>query len=70
MNFTVMTLFPEMIENYMNASITGRALKKGVISLNAVNIRDYTLNKNLEWMTIFMVEVQECLCRRNQLSML
>lgn len=47
MNFTVMTLFPEMIENYMNASITGRALKKGVIRLNAVNIRDYTLNKNL-----------------------
>ncbi len=46
MNFTVMTLFPEIIENYMNASITGRALKNGIINLNAINIRDYTLNKN------------------------
>ena len=41
MNFYVLTLFPEMIEQGMEVSITGRAMKKGVISLKAVNIRDY-----------------------------
>lgn len=46
MQYTVMTLFPEVIRNYMEASIMGRALKKKVISLETVNIRDYTENKN------------------------
>ena len=46
MNFHVMTLFPEMIENAMAESITGRAIKAGHISLNAVNIRDYSENKH------------------------
>ena len=42
MNFHVMTLFPEMIEQGLSTSITGRAKDKGIISFNAVNIRDYT----------------------------
>lgn len=46
MNFYVMTLFPEMIMNGLNESITGRAIKKGIISVEAVNIRDYTLEKH------------------------
>ena len=46
MNFHVLTLFPEMIENGMNTSITGRAIKAGRIALNAVNIRDYAQNKH------------------------
>ena len=46
MNFHVMTLFPEMIENAMGESITGRAIKAGHISINAVNIRDYAENKH------------------------
>ena len=46
MNFHVMTLFPEMIENAMRESITGRAIKAGHISLNAVNIRDYAENNH------------------------
>lgn len=46
MKYAVMTLFPEMIQNYMQESIMGRAVKKGVISLETYNIRDYTLNKN------------------------
>lgn len=46
MNFYVMTLFPEMIEQGLNTSITGRAIKNGVISLNAVNIRDFTKDKH------------------------
>ena len=46
MRFHVMTLFPEMIENAMEVSITGRAIKAGRIALNAVNIRDYAQNKH------------------------
>lgn len=46
MNFYVMTLFPEMIEQGIQTSILGRAIKNGHISLKAVNIRDYTENKH------------------------
>lgn len=46
MNFHVLTLFPEMIEQGMNTSIMGRAIEKGVISLSAVNIRDFAANKH------------------------
>ncbi len=42
MNFHVMTLFPEMIEQGLSTSITGRAREKGYISFDAVNIRDYS----------------------------
>ena len=46
MNFHVLTLFPEMIENGMNTSITGRAISSGLLSLSAVNIRDFAFNKH------------------------
>lgn len=46
MNFHVMTLFPEMIERAMGESITGRAIKAGHISVNAVDIRDFAYNKH------------------------
>lgn len=46
MKFHVLTLFPEMIEQGLNTSITGRAISKGLISLNAVNIRDFADNKH------------------------
>ena len=46
MNYHVLTLFPEMIEQGINTSITGRAIEKGLISLNAINIRDYAGNKH------------------------
>lgn len=46
MNFHVMTLFPEMIENAMGHSITGRAMKAGYVSLEATNIRDFADNKH------------------------
>lgn len=45
MNFHVLTLFPEMIEQGINTSITGRAINKGLISVNAINIRDFAGNK-------------------------
>lgn len=43
MNYYVMTLFPEMIEQGMNTSIIGRAMAKNLLSLTTVNIRDYSL---------------------------
>lgn len=46
MNFYVMTLFPEMINNMVGESIIGRAINKGLIKVEAVNIRDYTKNKH------------------------
>ena len=42
MNFHIMTLFPEMIEQGLSTSITGRAMNKGLISFDAVNIRDFS----------------------------
>ncbi len=45
MNYHVMTLFPEMIETTLGYSITGRAMNKGIISLDTVNIRDYSRNR-------------------------
>lgn len=46
MNYYVLTLFPEMIESGAGTSITGRAIKNGIINLQAVNIRDYATNKH------------------------
>ena len=43
--FFVLTLFPEMIEQTLSHSIMGRAQKEGFITVEAVNIREYTLNK-------------------------
>lgn len=48
MKYHVLTLFPEMIEQGMNTSITGRAIQNKLISLNAVNIRDYSDNKHMK----------------------
>ena len=46
MNFHVLTLFPEMVLNGVNTSITGRAVESGAISVEAVNIRDFTTDKH------------------------
>lgn len=46
MNFYILTLFPEMISNGLNTSITGRAIEKGIISVNPINIRDYAHDKH------------------------
>ena len=46
MIFDVLTLFPDMVENYFNFSILKRAVDAGVISVNTVNPRDYTQNKH------------------------
>lgn len=46
MRFDVLTLFPEIIENYCNVSIMKRAKENEIFSLNTINPRDYTLDKH------------------------
>lgn len=46
MHFYIMTLFPEMVMQGLNTSIIGRAVNKGILSIEAVNIRDYAFNKH------------------------
>lgn len=45
MNYHVLTLFPEMIQEGLNTSIIGRAIERGYLSLEAINIRDYAGNR-------------------------
>ncbi|MNI06727.1 tRNA (guanine-N(1)-)-methyltransferase [compost metagenome] len=46
MRIDVLTLFPEMCEGVFSTSILGKAREKGIVSLNAVNFRDYSGNKH------------------------
>ena len=46
LNFHILTLFPELINDTLSHSITGRAIKEEIIGINAVNIRDFTKNKH------------------------
>ena len=46
MRFDVLTLFPEMIESHCSYSILKRAIESGIISVSAVNPRDFTLDKH------------------------
>jgi len=46
MIFHVLTIFPDIITSAASSSILGKALEKGVISLNTVDIRDYAEDKH------------------------
>ena len=46
MRFDVLTLFPELIKSHLDFSIMKRATDDGVISVNAINPRDFTLDKH------------------------
>ena len=46
MNFHILTLFPDMILQGLHTSIIGRAAEKGLLSIEAVNIRDFAFNKH------------------------
>ena len=46
MRFDIMTLFPEMVMNGLRTSIIGRAAQKGILEIEAWNIRDYAFNKH------------------------
>ena len=60
MNYHVLTLFPEMILQGLNTSIIGRAIEKGILSLEAVNIRDYE-----KWTIIPMAAEPAWSCRQS-----
>lgn len=46
MRFDVLTLFPELIQSHLDFSIMKRATDDGVISVNTINPRDFTLDKH------------------------
>lgn len=46
MIFEVLTLFPEMIEQSCNYSILKRAVESGILKVNTINPRDFTLDKH------------------------
>lgn len=46
MRYHILTLFPEMIEQGLNTSILGKAMQNGFVSLQAINIRDYTTDRH------------------------
>ena len=46
MRFDVLTLFPELIQSHLNFSIMKRAKDEGIIEVNTINPRDYSLDKH------------------------
>ena len=46
MKIKVLTLFPEMFESALHASILGRALKAGHLEIELIDIRDYAENRH------------------------
>jgi len=44
--FDVLTLFPEFFDKVLGESIIGRAQESGYVKVNAINIRDFTVNKH------------------------
>ena len=46
MNFHILTLFPEMVMNGLNTSIIGRAMSNELLTIEAINIRDFAENKH------------------------
>lgn len=46
LNVTVLTIFPEVFPGFLGYSLTGKALEKGLWSLNVINIRDYAFDKH------------------------
>lgn len=46
MKFTVLTLFPELISANLNQSILKRAIEAGIIEVEIINPRDFTLDKH------------------------
>lgn len=46
MHFYILTLFPEMVTNALHTSIIGKAAEKGILSIEAVNIRDFTKDRH------------------------
>ncbi|QOP46305.1 tRNA (guanosine(37)-N1)-methyltransferase TrmD [Sulfurimonas paralvinellae] len=48
MQFTFVTLFPNLIEGYFKDSILKRAIEKGILKIDYCNPRDYSKNKHFK----------------------
>ena len=46
MKIKIITLFPNFYDAFLNSSIIGRAISKGLVEFELINIRDYSLDKN------------------------
>ena len=49
MRIDIATLFPEMCDSVLGASILGRAIRGGAVDIRTHDIRLYTENKAREW---------------------
>lgn len=46
MKIELLTIFPEMFDSFLNASIIGRAREAGLLDIHATDIRPYSQNKH------------------------
>ena len=46
MKYTVLTLFPEILDAFFSNSIMAKAIKQGIIEYKAVNIRDFAQDRH------------------------
>ncbi|MDR2536528.1 MAG: tRNA (guanosine(37)-N1)-methyltransferase TrmD [Treponema sp.] len=46
MNYTVLSLFPEIIDAFFALSILGKAVNRGIVAYRSVNIRDFAVDKH------------------------
>lgn len=46
MKIKILTLFPDFYQNFLSSSIIGRAISRGLVEIEIINIRDYSLDKN------------------------
>lgn len=46
MRFNIVTIFPNIINSYFSETILARAIKNGIIKVNAINLRDFTDDKH------------------------
>ena len=46
MRFDILTLFPDMFSSPLRESILGKAIERGLIQIQTINIRDFTLDKH------------------------
>ena len=47
MNFHILTLFPDMVLDGLHTSIIGRAVENGLISIEAIDIREYSTSTGM-----------------------
>ena len=46
MKIDILTIFPEMFDGFLNASIIKRAIDQNLVTINVHNFRDYSLDKH------------------------